>query len=157
MNALSAMEREDELVSSFYPQAFAFSSLLSDRLPFPHSAATTLAAVSTSRTSMPSWSTLKSAMLSSSTRALSWGPAKLIPPTIQLLLPTANTIRISRTLPSFLGPKNSTSNFRPSSNHTTTSTNNSSSNKVRSTQMTWNSTWTLPPLRRLRHLLPSPQ
>ena len=46
-DALSAMEREDELVSLFTP-GFVFS-LLSNRLPFPHSAAITLAVDSPSR------------------------------------------------------------------------------------------------------------
>ena len=58
MNALSAMEREDELVSTTAPPP---------RLAFPvakrsiSSAAITPAAVSTSRIYMPSLSTLKSA------------------------------------------------------------------------------------------------
>jgi hypothetical protein len=78
MNALSAIDREDELVS-LHPRPFAFS-LLSDGLPFPpsHRSATTLAAVSSSRTSMPWWSTSKSAM-SSSTLALHQAHASRLP------------------------------------------------------------------------------
>jgi len=50
MNALSAMEREDELVSLFTP---GFGILVAKRsIAVPHSAAITLAAVSTSRISM---------------------------------------------------------------------------------------------------------
>lgn len=53
INALSAMEREDELVSFFIPSV-RFSFVAKQSITAPHSAATTPAAVSTSKISMPS-------------------------------------------------------------------------------------------------------
>ena len=147
MNALSAMEREDELVSLSLPPLFGFPFVAKQSIVVPHSAATTPAAVSTSRISMPWWSTLRSAMSSSSTRAPSWPRVRLIPPIIRPLPPTPS---LTHTPLNFLGHMNTTSNLSCNSNSTTT---NIHTNRVHSTQMTWSSTWTHLPL---PHPLPLP-
>src|SRR6266576_935450 len=93
-------------------------------------------------------------MSSSSTRALSRCLVKLIPTIFLPLRPTPILTHTSQTQLGFLGHNLSSSNRCPSFNRNTTRTHNNNNNvsKVRSTQMTWNSTWTHAPLPHLHPL-----